>query len=423
MVLKKLGVLFFTIVLVFSLAACSNSDEASNAAVDKEESATLTVWIHPYVSEDLKAEQAKVFDQMAESFKKEYPNVKINYEEIPWANREQKILTALGANQGPDIFYIIPDMMAQFADKGVLTPITDLLGEDWGKEDFSTSSLEGSSYKGELYGLPILQESATYIYNKDILAEVGGDPNNLPKTWDEFNALAEKAAELGYYARNFEGANTPNGTINPIIWQAGGEVINKEGKAAINEPEAVKAFEQVNDWYKKGWIPKDSISALDEHFNLFIEGKMLAVWGSGATVNSLNERNFENYVIGTPIKEQESTTFATTGLFTIPENSEHKKIAAEFIKTMTNTENSIAFNEVTNYIPPRESASKLYEDDEDMKKFAELLPSAKPGVIHPVARTILPKVQAELQAMFEGKKTPQQAADDAAKVINDEINK
>jgi ABC-type glycerol-3-phosphate transport system substrate-binding protein len=422
MVKKKLWVFVCVLILMFAMTACSNNEETSNEGEDGELRGTITVWIHPFVGEELKDKQNEVFHNMAKTFNEKHPNVKIKFEEIPWANREQKILTALASNQGPDVFYLIPDMMAQFAEQGVLTPITELLGDDWDKEDFPQTSLDAVTYKGEIYGLPILREVLTYFYNTKILKEIGGDPNHLPTTWEEFNALAEKAVEKGYYARGFEGANTPNATIYPLIWQAGGDIIDENGNVVINKPEAVEAFKQVNEWYQKGWIPKDSVNSLD-HFTPFVEGKSLTAWGTGLTMSTLRERGFKDYVVGPPLKHREQATFGTTGMFVVASNSKNKRAAAEFIKHMTSTEHMKAFNELTKYIPPRKSAASIYDNDPQMKQLTEYLEYTKPGVIHPVARTIIPKVQAEIQAMLEGKKSPQQAANDAAKAIKEEIEK
>jgi ABC-type glycerol-3-phosphate transport system substrate-binding protein len=420
---KKFGMMFMALILIFTMAACSDdSESASGKKVDKNTSATLTVWIHPYVNQELKDKQNEVFDNMAASFKKKYPNVKVKFEEIPWANREQKILTALAANQGPDVFYLIPDIMAQFADQGVLTPITDLLGDDWDKEDFEQSSIDAVTYKDEIYGLPLLREVQTYMYNTKILKEIGADPNNLPETWEEFDELAQKAKDKGYFARSFEGANTANATLYPLVWQSGGEVISKDGKVKINNKDGIEAFERINKWYKEGFIPKDSINTL-EHFTPFVEGKILAVWGSGGTIAALREKGFNDYMIGPPLKQEKMATFGTTGMFVVPTTSKNKELAAQLVKEMTNKESSEAFNELAKFIPARKSATSIYDGDKDMAKMTEYVQYANPGVIHPVARVVMPKIQAELQAMMEGTKSPKEAADAVAKAIEEEMGK
>ncbi|MEK3885953.1 sugar ABC transporter substrate-binding protein [Bacillus sp. FSL K6-3431] len=427
---KKLLGIFTALLLVLVLAACTSKDSGTtpkdNSDGGKKDdgkfSGELTVWVHPFVGSELADQQSEVFEKMAADFKVENPDAKVKFEVIPWANREQKILTALAANQGPDIFYLIPDMMAQFADKGVLTPITDLLGDDWDKEDFPESSLAAVTYKDDLFGLPILHEVRANVYNTDVLKEIGASEEDVPTTWEEFDALAKKAVDKGYYARGFEGGNTLNATLYPVLWQAGGDVIDENGKVIINNEKGLKTFERINDWYKDEYIPKDSINALT-HFEDFLEGTHLSSGATGLTLSTLKERKFDQYVLGPPLKGEEQATFGTTGMFVVPSNSKNKEAAAELIKYMTNTDNSMAFNELTKYIPPRKSAAGIYDDDPEMLKMTEWLEYTKPGVIHPVSRDIIPLVTAEIQAMLEGTKTPKQAADDSAAVIQGEIDK
>jgi ABC-type glycerol-3-phosphate transport system substrate-binding protein len=424
---KKFLGLIIAMVMMLVISACSGNQASTDEKDSKDKkdgksSGELTVWVHPFVGKDLKDKQSEVFEKMAADFNKEYPDVKVKFEEIPWPNREQKILTALAASQGPDVFYLIPDMMAQFADKGVLTPITDLLGDDFDKSDFPESSLEAVTYKEELFGLPILHAVEARVYNTKILEEIGGSKDAVPTTWEEFDKLAEKAVEKGYFARNFEGGNTLNMTLYPILWQAGGDVIDKDGKIVINNEKGVKAFETINNWYKEGWIPKDSINALD-HFTGFLEGKVFSSGANGLTLSSLKEKGFKDYVLGPPLKGEEQLTYGTTGMFVVPSNSDNKDLAAQMVKYMTDTENSKAFNELTKYIPPRKSAATIYDNDPEMKQMTEWVNNTKPGVIHPVARDIIPKITAELQAMLEGNKSPKEAADASAAAIQAEIDK
>lgn len=415
---KKLGLLAAGLALTTALVACGNNDKKEESAKSKDDEFTLTVWTHPFVGTELKAEQTEVFDKMAEEFKKDYPNAKITFEEIPWANREQKIMTALSSGDGPDVFYLIPDMMTQFADKGILEPMDDHLGKDFDAADFSETSLEAVTYDGKKYGLPILREVQTMFYNTDILKEVGGDPEKLPETWEEFDALAKKAVEKGYAGRTFEGGSTLNSTLYPFIWQAGGDII-KDGEAVIDSKESVEAFTEIKKLYDEGIIPKDSINATEQ--TGFQEGKMLAAYGTGYLISSMAEQGKENYVIGAPLKQKEQATFGTTGMFSVASTSKHKAESAKFVEVMTNSENAKSFNKLTNYIPARTSALTIFDDNERMKDLAQYVEIANPGVIHPSARIFMPNVQAKLQAMLEGSLTPEEAAKEANELIKNEM--
>jgi len=401
--------------------SASASGESSGTPAGEALSGEITVWAHPYVSEEKASELKAFWNAVIQDYNAKYPNVKVKYEEIPWKEREQKILTAIASGTGPDVFYQIPDQVPQFANQGVLAPLDDYLA-DADLADFNEGALRAGNFGGKQYALPILQETQTLIYNADIVKAIGEDPAKLPTTWDEFNAWAEKAVSKGYYARDFAGAEACcNATLYPLLWQKGGDVLAEDGSVILDNEAGVATFQYIKDMYDKKWIPADSVSNKDQ-FPEFLSGKMMAIWGSGYTVNVLNEEKI-NYVIGEPLTDKVKATFGTVGMFVVSEKSKNKAAAAEFVKLLTNKENQEAFNKLTNYIPARKSAGSIHDGDEVMKKMTEIAAVSRPGIVSPVARTIMPKIQAEIAAMLEGAKTPQEAAGAAAQAVKDELAK
>lgn len=134
----------------------------------------------------------------------------------------------------------------------------------------------------------------------------------------------------------------------------------------------------------------------------------------------LEKETFE-FVIAPPLKNKKQATYGTTGMFVVPVNSDNKDAAAEFIKVITNAENQRKFNRETQFIPTRESAKDIYDDQKYLAQLASYTQFTQSGVIHPEGRNIMPLIQAELQTMLEGKKTPKEAADAAAKAIEEKL--
>ncbi|RPF54273.1 sugar ABC transporter substrate-binding protein [Aquisalibacillus elongatus] len=393
-----------------------DDEEASN---DEESSLSgeITVWAHPFTGEG-DAEQ-EMWDEITTSYEEEY-GVTVNFEQIPWSNRDQKILTALAANNGPDVFYAIPDQMPQYADEGMLLELDPYL-EDHDMDDFVESSLVSVQWQDKTYGLPILQEAYTLFYNLDVVRDIGEDPDNLPETWEEFEEWAVKAKENDYYATAFSFGGSMNGTLYPYIWQAGGEILTQDDEVKINDEKSVEAFEYVNKLYEDGHVPEDSITA-QEHNEMWDSGQIMASMGSGINLQILQEKDEIDFGIAPPMKNEQQQTYGTTGMFVVPSNTENPDAAAEFVKHMTNSENQRKFNSVTKYIPTRESAKDIFDDQPYLSQLASYTQYALPGVIHPAGRSIMPFIQAELQAMLEGEKSPQEAADAAAERIANEIN-
>lgn len=414
--LKKYWSLFMLFLCAVLLVGCQ--EDMTPVSSDKKDGnkGEITVWAHPFTADQ--ETEGVMWKEIISNYEKE-SGVKVNFEQIPWANRDQKVLTALAANNGPDVFYVIPDQMPQYADAGMLLELTPYL-EDNDMDDFVESALLSTTWKDKVYGLPILQEAYTLLYNVDVVKAIGEDPTKLPATWDEFEEWAAKAKAKDFYATSFQGGGSMNGTLYPFLWQAGGEVLTEDGEVLINNEAGVEAFEFINNMYKKGWVPKDSITAM-HHNELWDGGKMLAVTGSGNSVSAMLGKDTFDFVIAPPLKNKEQLTYGTTGMFVAPINTDNPDASAEFIKFMTSADSQRKFNTVTQYIPTRESAKDIFGDNEYLAQLATYTQYALPGVIHPEGRTIMPLIQAELQTMMEGKKTPKEAADAAAEAIKAKV--
>lgn len=404
--MKKL--FFLLLVSGLLLVGCSEKSETSNF----EGKGEITVWAHPYT--DNQDKEGVMWKELIASYE-DASGVKVNFQQIPWANRDQKILTALAANNGPDVFYAIPDQMPQYAEAGMLVDLSPYM-EDNDMDDFVESSLVPTKWKGKMYGVPILQSVETFMYNVEVVKAIGEDPSKLPTTWEEFEEWAAKAKEKGYYASSFQGGGSMNGTLYPYLWQAGGEILTEDNKVLINNESGIEAFEFINKLYNNDWIPKDSITALD-HDALWDSGKLLSIQGAGKSVSRMLQKETFEFVIAPPLKNKKQATYGTTGMFVVPVNSDNKDAAAEFIKVITNAENQRKFNRETQFIPTRESAKDIYDDQKYLAQLASYTEFTQSGVIHPEGRNIMPLIQAELQTMLEGKKTPKEAADAAAKAI------
>ena len=410
--MKKL--LIFLLFLTSSVVLVGCSEKAGTAKSKGE--GEITVWAHPYT--DNQEKEGEMWKELIASYE-DATGVKVNFQQIPWANRDQKILTALAANNGPDVFYAIPDQMPQYAEAGMLLDLSPYL-KDNDMEDFVESSIVPTKWKGKMYGVPILQSVETFIYNVDVIKAIGEDPTKLPATWEEFEEWAAKAKEKGYYASSFLGGGSMNGTLYPYLWQAGGEILTEDNEVMINNKEGVEAFEFINKMYKNEWIPKDSITAL-EHDSLWDSGKLLSIQGAGLSVSRMLGKETFEFVIAPPLKNKKQATYGTTGMFVVPVNSDNQDAAAEFIKVITNADNQRIFNRETQFIPTRESAKDIYDDQKYLAQLASYTEFTQSGVIHPEGRNIMPLIQAELQTMLEGKKTPKEAADAAAESIKGKL--
>jgi multiple sugar transport system substrate-binding protein len=415
------------IILVFSmvLSGCSSSKEVSNTGNSSGSGGAkgkITLWVYPYLGDGEADKEKKMWDDIKAGFVKDNPDAQLDIVTNPWDQREPKLLSAISAGTGPDLFYTNPDYVVKFAEKGIIAPITSYL-KGFDMSDFTEASLKTTRYKGQDYGLPLLQSVVTVFYNFDIVKEIGEDPNNLPKTWDEFDKWAAKAKEKGKYAINFHGGGAPNIYIYPLIWQEGGDIIDSNGKVIVNSPATVTAFTHLSKMYTSGWIPSDSITSNDQVTD-FRAGKFLAsISDSTLYTKMLSQPPTFKWGVGELLGNKKQVTYGTTGSLVIPHNSKNKDGAVAFMKYLTGSEASKTFNSITKYLPARKTAYSIFNGDKTMLKFAEQSQHTLPGILHPIGPNVNSFATAEAQAVLLQKKTPQQAAADFAKELESEMKK
>src|SRR5699024_11084297 len=252
----------FMLLAVVILSACSESESG-----DADGSEELTVWAAPFAPKENAEEEDEMWENVITSFNEEYPDVEVTFRQIPWDNREQQILTGISGGEGPDLFYALPSNIPQYVEEEMIVPLDEYM-DDIDMDNFEESSITPAMYNDQQYGIPILQEAYVYFYNVDLIEEIGKDPDSLPETWEEFNEWAKAAKEEGLYMRDYGGAGSLNQTFYPLLWQAGGEVLNDDEEVMINNSEGLEAIKRINNMYENGWIPEDAINTVKENDEL-----------------------------------------------------------------------------------------------------------------------------------------------------------
>ena len=77
---------------------------------------------------------------------------------------------------------------------GAVTPISDLVPADEIKHWANTNE---NMYDGKLWAAPLYLMGIPLAYNKDLFKKAGLDPENPPKTWDEFLKACETLKKAG----------------------------------------------------------------------------------------------------------------------------------------------------------------------------------------------------------------------------------
>ena len=109
-------------------------------------------------------------------------------------NLTDRFQQAAGSGQGPDIVIWAHDRMGEWAQSGLLTPVSP---SDGFRSRYFDFTWDAALWNGETYGYPISVESLGLIYNKALVDEA-------PESFEELAALDAELAEQGKKAILFD---------------------------------------------------------------------------------------------------------------------------------------------------------------------------------------------------------------------------
>jgi len=276
-------------------------------------------------------------DDTAESVIEEYeaqnPDVEIEFVQLSWATGFDKIVTAFAAGAVPDVLELGNTWVANFANEGVLTNISDEVEKypyivGWNQ----------SLYDGEYWGYPWLLGTRAMFYNTDLFEEAGLDPENPPETWGELLEAAKKIDALGDGIYGFGmGSGEPQTPWQewflPAVWGNNGNVLSEDMMTStMDSEEVIEAAHMYQDLSR--YSLKTKAKDLREVFG---SGK-IGLWIAQADNITEFSSTYPNlnfmvcYVPKPAIDKGFHASFAGGEILTIPEASQNKEEAGKFIE-------------------------------------------------------------------------------------------
>jgi len=263
---------------------------------------------------------------------------KVKMTAFPADSYQQKVGTAAGAKQLPDVLAADVVYAPNYASKGVYLDITDRVNKLSFKDTLAPAHMKVATHDGKNYGVPHDIDLSAIFYNKVLFKRAGLDPEKPPTTLDEVAAYAKKIQALGGGVSGyFFGGACPGCqlfTSWPMIWASGGEVLNEEGTAStIDNPTAAKVYSFLRQLYADGVVPKSAKNEAGPTWGqLFTEGKV-GIQPQGATLlQALKEGpDLEVGVAPIPGLTGGSSSFVGGDVLGISSNSQHVAAAWDFI--------------------------------------------------------------------------------------------
>jgi len=228
-----------------------NTENASEPEEPENVPVTIVVWGAP--NADTRDYETNTWNEQIALFKERYPWITV--EEValkPGTDYREQYDKALLAGIEPTVCRILPYVdIPSRALKGEVAEITTLV-ENWDlyKEgDVFTGFNDAIQMGGKWYAIPYAVQINGIMCNKQLLEEKGFDPNNLPKTWEEFAKIGQEISseDKETFGYSMVGMSWNAWPFTLWVYSAGGEMVRPNGdgtyEIAFNETPGVDAAE------------------------------------------------------------------------------------------------------------------------------------------------------------------------------------
>ena len=395
--------------LILSALAAGQLISLSAHAATKQ----LNVW------EDIK--KSVGIQDAVKDFEQKY-DVKVNVQEMPYAQQLEKLRLDGPAGIGPDVLVIPNDQLGGAVVQGLLAP----LNLDKEKVDaFTPASINAFRLDNTLYGVPKAVETLVLIYNKDLIDK---PLQSLPE-WLDYSKKQREQNKYGLMAK-FDQIYYSWGAIGPM----GGYLFGKNDKGGfnpkdigLNKPGAVEAVTFLKKFYSEGVFPSgilgdNGLNAID---SLFTEKKAAAVINGPWAFQPYEAAGVNYGVVPLPNLPDGKPMSSFLGVkgYVVSTWSKDKQLAQQFLEFINQPQYV-----KTRYIATREiPAQKAMIDDpmikNDEKASAVAVQAARatamPGI--PEMGEVWGPANAALELSLTGKQEPQAALDAATKQIHMQV--
>jgi len=413
------------------------------ASPQQKENATITALVQRLGKEDMV--QALLNDAV-NKVRSNHSDLAINLKyielhDLPPAETKDQMLRAITNDTNIDIISLDQIWLGEFAQKGLLTDLTNYT-EKWGRSsEWYESNLDGGVYNDKIYGIWYETDVRGTWYWKDLLNQTNVDPDML-KTWDGYIAAAKKLNTVlrpqGIEGVHLTGASHSPDVWYPYLWMLGGAILeSKPGHPtkdfywypSYNSSEGVKALEFIQDQVEAGIKPQKipvGIGEMDREFAnkkfaVMIEGS----WMPGAWSN-LTRQQVENigFIPMFPVPDNKTSTSTLMGgwQFSIPVTSLHKDIAWEIIENTLKPEVLSPWLAKQGFLPTQTTlgqgtgpyADHLRKSIPFYDDMISMIPDGRGRPNIPEYQSIAEHLRQALDEVYYGIKEPRQALDDAA---------
>lgn len=353
-----------------------------------------------------------------EKFEKEHPGVRVDMQQLTWADGRQKIIASVAAGGPPDLCELGSTWVAKFAADGAIL--------DWTEDARALRDRfrmwDTAEYDSRVYGLPWVVGTRALFVNRDLFARAGID--SFPETWCELLDASEKVDDLGDGVYGF-GLNSGERYVlykkfMPFAWGNGGAVLSADMQHSVfDSQENLEALH-----FMTALRPSSLLEKQDVLDRAFIEGRVGMVLSGAWLLRTLAKEapslRYAVVLVPKPDAGGSHASFAGGEVLVSFRNSKHPKEAFELARFLVEPENAIAVARVVRSVQPAAVGAEddpYYAEHPEDRVFVEQLRTSVSTPAHPRWSEIEDVVNEALEQAIHGTRKPEDALREGSRRI------
>lgn len=399
---REISTLRFLVALLLGMtliSGCSRKDDGKTK---------ITIW------HQMRVDEREVLQTQLNKFMKLHPDIRVEQLYKETEELRSGFIVAAIAGQGPDLVYGPSDQVGPFQVMDIILPLDSIFDKSY-LDQLNPKGL--SYYKGHLYQIAaILGNHLTLIYNKKLVTKPPTTDEELITLGKTLTKDTDGDGRIDQYGLVWN--YTEPFFFIPFLSGFGGRVLDENGTPTLNTQAMVNGLKFLQDLRDKHKIiPRESDYNIADI--LFKDGKAGMIINGDWSWSGYGKAGIDYGVAPIP-------KIVSTGLYCSPMISpkgfsinvnvteDEKKWSVTLIKFLLSEENQLEVTKALQFMP---TLKILYQNDyiknNDILRNSQIqIDQGIPMPVVPELRAIWDSMRPSYQAVLNGAKSPEQAAND-----------
>ncbi len=404
---------------LLAMSGCSSSATPSGSgAAGGDVTIEFAQWWEPELADGQ-------FRALMDQFESENPGIKVKLVSGPYASTKEQLFAGAASGTMPDVVGLDGAWVNDFASKGVIANLTDLMTQN----NYDQSQLASQiKVDGHTFMIPVVNFVYPMFTNDDLLAKAG--VSAPPSTRTEFADAAKKVKALGGDVSGWVlplSLEAPNGVQNDVmswVWASGGSML-KDGKPDLTNKDVTSAMNYIDGLWKDGVIASGSFTMKEQDkVEEFTNGRVGMMIDSLAHINLIRQSNpnLKFSISAIPAADgysgQRGIPYASWGIG-VAENSAHKDAAFKLVSFLMSKDTNSKLSTLAKAFPGNtQSTPDFSGSDELFKKAFDIYKAGYPANEFtglPTAEDLMRQLGQQLQTALDGQQSMSDALANAQK--------